>query len=65
MYRNGHLSSQLSSFYVPTSPDYEVPAAQLVVTTQFFVLYIRLLDRRERHPSVENPDHFEHALIEV
>jgi hypothetical protein len=34
-------------------------------TKQSFILYIQLLDRCERHPSLENPNHSQHALIEV
>jgi hypothetical protein len=34
-------------------------------TEQLFILYIQLLDRCERHPSRENPNHSQHALNEV
>jgi hypothetical protein len=36
-----------------------------VATKQSFILYIQLLDSCERHPSLENPNHSQNALIEV
>jgi hypothetical protein len=36
-----------------------------VATNQSFILYIQLLDRCERHPSLEYPNRSQHALVEV
>jgi hypothetical protein len=36
-----------------------------VATRELFILYIHLLGRCERRPSVENPKHSQHAFTEV